>query len=122
MLTALGHLEMLADTPGLPEVFKPLMVLLIIIVLASSLVMWIRGRMLDKDASQSGGFALSDIRAMHRRGEMTDEEFEKARDAIVGPMKAAAQKAADQRAAAGKADPSTRLKRKPADTDEVEPE
>jgi hypothetical protein len=46
----------------------------------------------DTPAAAAAGFTLSDLRRMHRAGQLTDEEFERAKEKIV----AAAQRAAER--------------------------
>jgi hypothetical protein len=60
-------------------------------------VTWVR-RWAKHDDSASGaiGFTLSDLRQLHKAGQMTDEEFERAKTKMV-----AATKAAIERKAAG---------------------
>jgi hypothetical protein len=48
---------------------------------------------LKSDDSGSGeGFTLSDLRKLHKAGQMTDEEFEKAKKVLIGSVKATAEK------------------------------
>jgi hypothetical protein len=50
-------------------------------------------RWMKEDPAPLGiGFTLDDLRAMHKRGEMTDEQFEKARQKMVKATQAAAEK------------------------------
>ena len=44
------------------------------------------------DTSGGDGFTLSDLRRLHKAGQMTDEEFEKAKKILIGSVKAAAEK------------------------------
>ena len=49
-------------------------------------------RLSQPEQGPSGGFTLSDLRAMHKSGKMTDAEFEKAKEAIVGATKRAVER------------------------------
>ena len=58
----------------------------------SKLRQWLR----EDDTPAPGiGFTLSDLRQLHKQGQMTDEEFERAKAKIVGGAKAMAAKLPD---------------------------
>jgi hypothetical protein len=44
----------------------------------------------DRDKGQPGGFTLSDLRDMHKSGQMSDEEFERAKGMIIDAARRAA--------------------------------
>lgn len=46
----------------------------------------------DEVLAPAAGFSLSDLRQMHRAGQLTDEEFAKARDKVVVAAKKAAER------------------------------
>jgi hypothetical protein len=74
------------------------MVLIGLLVAAFITVAQIKKRMI-KDEDPSGvGFSLGDLRALHRDGKMTDQEFEKAKAALVESMKRAAERRAQEQA------------------------
>lgn len=56
----------------------------------------VKKRLVRTDDISGSGFTLSDLRALHRAGKMSDEEFDKAKQVILG----AAQRAAERQAAA----------------------
>ena len=59
----------------------------------SKLRQWLRD---DTDVPASPiGFTLSDLRQLHKQGQMTDEEFERAKAKILGSAKAMAAKLPD---------------------------
>lgn len=65
------------------------LVLIALVVCAFVGVLWIRKWMKADDLpSGSTGFGLSELRALHRRGQLTDAEFERARDKITSAAKA----------------------------------
>ena len=64
------------------------LVLIIALVLMFGAVAAFRKWMKSDDAPTSGpGFSLSDLRRLHKAGQMTDEEFEKAKLVLVGTAK-----------------------------------
>jgi hypothetical protein len=72
------------------------LVLIVLILVAFFVVMRMRAWLQqDDDAPVGIGFSLSDLRQLHRAGKMTDEEYEKAREKIVGAAKAMAAKLPD---------------------------
>ena len=76
-------------------------VLIVLLLAAFVGVAQVKKRMMRTDESGGAGFTLSDLRALHREGKMTDDEFEKAKSIIVG----AAQKAITRAAEAKKPKP-----------------
>ena len=72
--------------PG--EVFfaiMPWMLILIgIVIVGWLLLVFIRRTTGDGDSSLDDGFTLGQLRKMRERGEMSDEEFEQARNVILG--------------------------------------
>lgn len=67
-------------------------VLIGLLVVAFIAVVYIKKRMLRDEDLSGGGFSLGDLRALHRQGKMTDEEFEKAKQAILDALKRAAER------------------------------
>ena len=69
-------------------------ILIILIVISAAGVMRLRRWMKEDDDTPSGriGFTLSDLRQLHKQGQMTDEEFERARAKMVEAGKAMAAK------------------------------
>jgi hypothetical protein len=64
-------------------------VLIVFLIGAFMAVMWLR-RWIKEDDVPAGkiGFSLTDLRELHRRGEMSDEEFERARAKMTASAKA----------------------------------
>jgi hypothetical protein len=58
---------------------------------------WFRGA--QEDLGGGTGFTLADLRALHKSGKMTDEEFELAKHQVVQAVQAATAKAAAAKAA-----------------------
>ena len=55
------------------------MVLLAAVVVGYAAVAWVRRKLRQPDEPASLGFSLEDLRKMHHLGQLTDEEFERAR-------------------------------------------
>lgn len=67
-------------------------VLIGLVVAGFAVAMHVKKRLMEPTDPRSAGFTLSDLRALHREGKMSDLEFEKAKGAVVE----AAKRAADQ--------------------------
>lgn len=74
-------------------------VLIAVVVAAFVLVAQVKRRLVKPDDSLSAGFTLSDLRALHRSGKMSDAEFERAKGAVVAAAKRAEERAATQKKA-----------------------
>ncbi len=68
----------------LGRVFFWLLMLIGIVVLAAAGVLYLRKWYTSSDSEPAVGFTLGDIRQLHRDGQMTDEEFERAKALILG--------------------------------------
>jgi hypothetical protein len=73
-------------------------VLIGLLVVAFIAVAQIKKRMLQDEDLSGAGFSLGDLRALHRQGKMTDEEFEKAKQAMLEGLKRAAERQAQAQA------------------------
>lgn len=62
-------------------------ILFVALLVGFLVVRWLRSRTLGSSEYGDAGFGLSDLRKLRQEGRITEEEFEKARDAIVGAMK-----------------------------------
>ena len=70
--------------------------LLIGLIVAGWLTVWqVRRRLQKDDTLGNAGFTLSDLRQLHKSGQMSDEEFERAKLTVV----TAARKATERQAA-----------------------
>ena len=81
------------------------LVLVELLLVAFVAVAQFKKRLIKPDDGSSGGFTLSDLRALHKAGKMTDAEFEKAKEAVVAAAKRAAERQADGK---GRGDAATR--------------
>lgn len=66
----------------------------------------VKKRLVRPEDTSGPGFTLSDLRALHRAGKMTDAEFEKAKEVVV----AAAKKAAERQVQEGQQNKSNPLR------------
>jgi len=76
------------------DVFRqiaPWAIVLIAIVLIGGVVLYfIRRSIKSNPSSGAGGFTLQDLRDLHARGEISDEEFQRAKAQMIGRLAAAA--------------------------------
>lgn len=72
------------------EILPWLLVLIGVVIAGGVLIMFIRRRLQDDLASSSPGFTLQDLRNLHARGELTNDEFERAKTQMIGNLKSAA--------------------------------
>lgn len=78
-------------------------IILVLAVLGAAAAMVVRKRVQGTDAGGpgGGGFGLSDLRRLHRQGDLTDEEFERAKAKIVSGYHRAAEREGEGEGAAG---------------------
>ena len=70
-----------------------LLVLVAVVIVGFVLVSWVRRKLTTPDEPAGGiGFSLGDLREMHRKGQISDEEFERAKTKMTAAMKAAAER------------------------------
>lgn len=72
------------------DIMPWLLVLVGLIIAGGVLIMILRRRLHEADSSPSQGFTLHDLRQLHASGELTDEEYERAKAQMIGSVKAAA--------------------------------
>ena len=84
-------------------------VLVVLLIAGFVVVTMVRRRMDTPDESAGSGFSLSDLRRLYQDGEMTAEEFEKAKVMVVQAAKRAAERAEARRAAGKGPDKPKRL-------------
>jgi hypothetical protein len=61
----------------------PLGILIGVLLVAMVIVTWVKKRLKEPDEPASAGFTLSDLRQLHKSGQMSDEEFERAKAKVV---------------------------------------
>lgn len=84
-------------------------VLLVLLLVGFVVVKLLKRHMDDPDDSVGAGFSLSDLRRLYHDGEMSAEEFEKAKLKVVEAAKRAAERAEARRAIGKGPDKSNRL-------------
>lgn len=86
---------MLADFSTIDVLWLSL--LLIGLIIAGWVTVWqVKRRFQRPDEPEPSGFTLSDLRQLHKGGQMTDEEFEKAKGKVVDAARRAAQRDAER--------------------------
>ena len=94
---------MLSDVP-VASIIR-LSLILIGLILAGWLTVWqVRRRLTKPDETSGAGFTLSDLRRLHKSGQMSDAEFERAKAKVVEAARRATEReqlGAAARAAAG---------------------
>ena len=89
---------MLADVP-IGSIIKWSLLLVVLVVIGWVTVWQVRRRMTSPDESSGAGFTLSDLRQLHKSGQMSDEEFERAKAKVVDAARRVAER--EKAAAAG---------------------
>lgn len=86
----------LAQVEEIGPIFFWSFVLIVLVVVAFMGIVWLRRWMKAEDIPSGGaGFGLSELRSLHRRGQISDEEFERAREKITRASKAITSQMAD---------------------------
>ncbi|MFM7052889.1 MAG: hypothetical protein ACKOYN_12290 [Planctomycetota bacterium] len=73
-------------TSGLASTLPPLLGLIVLVIIGWFAVVRIR-RWMRAESERSQPFTLEDLRRLHREGTLTDEEFARAREAMVGSIR-----------------------------------
>jgi hypothetical protein len=92
-----------ADIP-LDKILIASLVLIALVVVGLLVVSQVKKRLTSEEAEkgQPGGFTLSDLRELHKSGQMSDEEFDRAKKQIIDAAKrASAREAADKQSDPG---------------------
>ncbi len=90
-------------------VFGWSLVVIVLVVVGFMAIAWLRKWMKDDDVPSGGiGFGLSELRQMHARGALTDEEYERARGKMTASAKAITANMPDP--AGGRRAPGTSMK------------
>lgn len=84
-------------------------------------VLQIKRRLQRPDVTAGAGFTLSDLRQLHKSGQMSDEEFERAKARVVDAARRATARQADAgRGAGGAIRQDLRPQPRPPRADEIE--
>ncbi len=79
---------MLAEMPMGTVIISCLFAVLCIVILFA-VATYLRRRIHEADEPSPAGFSLSDLRELHQAGQLSDEEFERARGKMVAAAQAA---------------------------------
>ena len=75
---------------GFSDVAIWLAVLGLLVIVGGVVLLHLRRRMGRDESAPPTGFTLHDLREMHARGELTDEEFQRARTALLAGVRRSA--------------------------------
>src|SRR5437868_711287 len=85
-----------SERGSIPSVILWSLFLIALVMVGFFVVMRVRRWLREEDdAAGNAGFTLSDLRELHRRGQMSDEEFERAKSQMIAGAKALAGKLPD---------------------------
>ena len=91
--TMIPRLSPVLAEAGMGSALVWTLVLIVALVLMFGAVAAFRKWMKADDAPTTGpGFTLSDLRRLHKEGQMTDKEYEKAKTVLIGTAKVGADK------------------------------
>lgn len=87
----------LAQDTDYLSIFIWAIALVMLVLVGFGMVVWARRRMHETEtAAPSAGFTLSDLRAMHQSGKISDAEYERAKAKIIATARAPAAKSRGQ--------------------------
>jgi hypothetical protein len=78
-----------ADSAAYQSIFLWSLALIGLLLVGFFVVMWIKKRVQEPEQPVSVGFSLSDLRQMHQSGQLSDEEYERARTKLVATLQKA---------------------------------
>lgn len=73
------------------------LILAAVIVMGFVLVSWVRRRLTSTEGPPAPGFSLDDLRALHRSGQMSDQEYERARAKMAAGLRQDADKSSPRK-------------------------
>lgn len=109
-ITSGGASLLAQDASATVSIFVLCLILIALLLVGFFAVAWLRRWMRRGDDVPAGGFSLGDLRALHKSGKMSTEEFERTKAQIVGALQRAAARqaeAAHQAPSANKIGPQT---------------
>ena len=86
------------QTGDYSKLARPLSILVGLVIVAMVILAWVRNRVKEPDEPVSAGFTLSDLRQLHKSGQMSDEEFERAKAKVVEAARKATERQAVRQA------------------------
>jgi len=85
-----------ADNPPTGEIMLLAAVLAAAVLLLGVIAMWLRRRYLSGASSEAGeAMTLADLRDLHRSGQLSDEEFDKAKARMIAQYRGQLREAAE---------------------------
>ncbi len=69
-----------------PEVMPWLLLFMGLVIVGGVIIMLARRLLNDTSSSVRPGFTLHELRTLHAKGELTDEEFDRAREAMIARL------------------------------------
>ena len=91
--------SLLAMSPGggqLSDIFLPLFLLLLAVVIGAATIHFLRRSMSRNEDRPDEGFTLHDLRTMHKTGALSDEEFHRAKARLLEQVGRAAEDAPER--------------------------
>jgi len=99
-----GGASVLAQDAGAAVSIVGLCLILVALLLVGFFaVAWLRRWLRRGDDVPAGGFTLGDLRALHKSGKISTEEFERTKSQIVGALRQAAAREAEAAKSTGSA-------------------
>lgn len=109
----------LAQADAIAPIFLWLFVLIGLLLIAGAGVLWLRRWYRTDETAAPIGFTLGDLRRLHREGQMTDEEFERAKAQIIAGARRALERDASESATSPSETGESHIEYKPPPDDEL---
>jgi hypothetical protein len=82
------HMIWLAQSENAGEIFVWVVVLVIGLIALAAATLWVRSWIYRPEEPVGGGFSLGELAALRKKGEITEEEYQRARGRLVAMLKA----------------------------------
>ena len=95
-MSAAESVTLAASTTSSGSLFSqvaPILLVLLVVVLVGAIVIYAARRAAQPGESSDVPFTLQDLRDLHAQGKLSDEEFARAKEAMIGRLKAQAESA-----------------------------
>jgi len=76
---------MLSNATSVTEAIVLALLVFVLGLILGLAVLLYRRRYLSTRIDRTPGFTLADVRRMHQEGQLSDEEYERMREAVIGP-------------------------------------
>jgi hypothetical protein len=70
------------------DILPWLLVLVGVVIVGTVVIYFVRRSIQNEAGTSAGGFTLQDLRELHAAGELSDDEYQRARAAMIGRVKA----------------------------------